>query len=746
MWLRAVDRYWAMWPIAGVLGCLTLVVMPEGHGPVLLPACTGSLAVLLILVGVRRNRSSRVKSWLFFALGVAFCAAGDVVHAVEDFVPGAHPFPSWADACYLSGFPLMTASLYSLTRDRRVGEASRFLDAAIVATGLGLVYWVVVIDPMVGNMDASTPTYLATLGYPTSAVLLFAVVVRLVLRTGQRTPSFWLLTAGGAAMLASSAFYSLTPSLGPLAADLVSGGYLFTYLCFVGAALHPTARDPGPQLSQDRFGPARLALLTASTLLAPAVLLTEGVYRQGRVDWLATGIGSIILFVLVMARLSGFVTTVQHQSGQLEFLAMTDGLTGLANRRRLEERLTAAVDTGPVHLLILDLDGFKEVNDRLGHALGDRLLQAVTTRLVGVLRGSDLVARTGGDEFAVLVREATEGTVDAIAERITAVLRQPAEVDNHHLTVAASVGVADSAGTSDPYEVMRRADVAMYAAKRAGTGTHRWYHRHLDDQNGERVRLVQDLRVALETGQLHLAYQPIVSLPDGRVTSVEALIRWQHPQRGFISPVTFIPLAEQTGIILDVGAWVLRTACAQAVTWRATLGDAAPQRISVNVSARQLAEPNFTAEVAEVLAWTGLGAHNLILEVTETAVFGGGQAVRTVKQLHELGVKIALDDFGTGHSSLGLLQTVPVDILKVDKSFVDTITMAGRHAVIASALIHVSQGLGLSAIAEGVETAEQAAELYRLGYRLAQGYYFGKPTAEPEFAPAGLNADVGGAN
>jgi EAL domain-containing protein (putative c-di-GMP-specific phosphodiesterase class I) len=215
--------------------------------------------------------------------------------------------------------------------------------------------------------------------------------------------------------------------------------------------------------------------------------------------------------------------------------------------------------------------------------------------------------------------------------------------------------------------------------------------------------------------------------------AVEALIRWHHPERGLVNPADFIPVAERNGLIVELGAWILTTACAQAVTWQRTHGAAAPSRVSVNVSARQLAEPGFADVVAHTLAVTGLPAHHLIVEVTETAVFGGGQSVQTVKDLHQLGVRIALDDFGTGHSSLGLLHTVPVDTLKVDKSFVDTITMAGRHAVIATALIQVADGLGLTAVAEGVETAEQAAELHRLGYRLAQGYHFGRPVAEPDF-------------
>jgi EAL domain-containing protein (putative c-di-GMP-specific phosphodiesterase class I) len=224
-----------------------------------------------------------------------------------------------------------------------------------------------------------------------------------------------------------------------------------------------------------------------------------------------------------------------------------------------------------------------------------------------------------------------------------------------------------------------------------------------------------------------------VELPHGRIVGVETLVRWAHPERGLVGPADFIEIAEQNGLIIELGTWILRAACRQAAEWRADLGPDAPGKISVNVSARQLGRPGFADLVADVLADTGLPADRLVVEVTETAVFEGGRALVALHELHALGVRVALDDFGTGHSSLGLLQTVPVDVLKVDKSFVDNITMAGRHAVIATALITIGKGLGLDVVAEGVETAEQADELYRLGYRMAQGFHFGKPIADPDF-------------
>jgi diguanylate cyclase len=340
----------------------------------------------------------------------------------------------------------------------------------------------------------------------------------------------------------------------------------------------------------------------------------------------------------------------------------------------------------------------------------------------------------------VLLPAGDDAAMDALVSRLGAALRTPVRAGDHELVVTASIGVTGAAGTTDPIEILRRADVAMYAAKGQGQRSRR-YMPDLDEDLSAQARLGAELRTALQAGEFRLFYQPIVALPEGRPVAVEALVRWAHPSRGLIGPSDFVPTAERDGFIVELGAWILRTACHQAARWQAELGDHAPEKVSVNVSARQLAHPGFVDTVASALAGAGLPPACLTLEVTETAVFDGRKSVAVLHELKALGVRIALDDFGTGHSSLTLLQTVPVDILKVDKSFVDEITTAGRPAVIAAALIQVSDGLGLTAVAEGVETAAQAAELHRMGYRLAQGYHFGMPA--PEFSPATATVAAG---
>ncbi|MBM2616613.1 EAL domain-containing protein [Actinoplanes sp. LDG1-06] len=714
---------------AGVLVCAGYLLLPDGD--VSAAAVYNGLGVLsfaVIVAGIRRNRPAARRGWWIFAAGTICYVTADIVYEVTGFFLGHHPFPYWDDVIYFSAYPLLFAGLLMISRGSGRRESAGVIDAAIIATGVGLIFWIFVIQPTLG--DAGTPLLerLVTVGYPTFDVLMCAVVTRLLSRSGARQTSLWLLALGCALNFTCDVGWSLTEAFTNYSGSIINVGFMLAYVLWAGAAVHPSMRDIGRRTGQAHFGRGRLVLLGGVTMMVPTVLFVQGV-RGETINWVAIGIGAVVLFLLVVTRLGGFVGQTQRQSARLEELAMRDDLTGLANRRLLELQLRTAAATGTPQVCLLDLNGFKQVNDRLGHAVGDHLLIAVAARLSAELNGEGVLARMGGDEFALLLSDATVEEGGAVVDRLAGALRQPFEVDGHELLVGAAIGIADG---GDPLDLLRRADVAMYAAK-TSQARFRRYAVELDDRADEEARLGAEMRAALDTGQFHLVYQPIVSLPGGETRYVESLVRWTHPVRGFVSPGEFVPVAERNGLIVELGEWILRTACAQFVRWQATHGAAAPTRISVNVSARQLAEPGFAAVVADALAGNRMAPDCLIVEVTETAVFGGGVAVRAVEELHELGVKIALDDFGTGHSSLTLLQTVPVDVLKVDKSFVDNITEAGRHAVIATALIQVSDGLGLSAVAEGVETAEQAASLFELGYRYAQGYHFGRPVAEPAF-------------
>ncbi|MEU7904713.1 bifunctional diguanylate cyclase/phosphodiesterase [Actinoplanes sp. NPDC049118] len=737
------NRLWWIWLVAGAALTGGYFLLPaDSLASNLVYNVVGLAASLAILIGVRLHRPERPALWYWFAAGQLTWVLGDLTWEYYVFVRHEEPYPSFADVFYLAAYPMLVVGLLLLVRGRTGRDLAGLVDAAVIGTGLGLVFWVFVMHPVAADSTASALERGISVAYPAVDVLLLALLARLYTSAERRTASAHLLGLAGVLLLVGDVGYSLVSLYSENDdSSLLNAFFLLSYVAWGAAALHPSMRSAGtPQQrpGNSRVGRSRLATLAVSSLLAPALLFVPGIGGDN-IDRLAIAAAAVVLFLLVVFRMSGFVAQVQRQADQLEDLAMEDDLTGLANRRRLEQALREALGAGPVQVALLDLDDFKGVNDRLGHAVGDQLLTVLAGRLVAAMQEDALVARMGGDEFAIMMPGATDSAADLTVARLSETLRTPIRVEDHELLVNASIGVTDGTGTTNPFEVLRRADVAMYVAKESGNGYCR-YAEDLDEEADEQARIGAELRVALDSGQFRMVYQPIVDLPHGRVRGVEALIRWAHPVRGFVPPDQFIPAAERNGLIVELGEWILRTACEQAVAWHSELGGQAPYKMSVNVSARQLAQPGFSRVVAATLAETGLAADRLTLEVTETAVFGGSHAVQALNELNDLGVSIALDDFGTGHSSLGLLQTVPVDVLKVDKSFVDNITMAGRHAVIATALIQVSTGLGLTAIAEGVETAEQAAELHRLGYRLAQGYHFGKPSATPDFTLNSVSA------
>jgi len=644
---------------------------------------------------------------------------GDLVYSFYDRVLHEQPYPSFADVFYLASYPMVATGLVLLLRRRR-GTATGLVEAAIIAVGLGLAFWVFVLHPVAAESATSALERWISTTYPAADVLLLALLARLFTAPGGRTASTRLIGAAAVLVLAADTAFSLVSLYWNADLPVINAGFLLSYLCWAAAALHPSmAHSEAQPRPGERTRPTRLIAFGGATMAAPALLLVPWV-GQDPIDRRALAIGSVLLFLLVTVRMAEFMRTLRR-------LAMSDDLTGLANRRRLEQALREVAPAARPQVALLGLNNFKTVNDELGRPAGDQVLAALAARISAVSPAGALVARIGGDEFAVLLPDASAAEAGTMAYELIAVLREPVA----DLLLGVSVGLAGGAGLG-PQELLRQAEAAMYAAKRSDEPV-RWTPA-LDERITEHARLGAELRSGLDRGEFRVVYQPIVELPSGRVQAVEALVRWEHPVRGLVSPADFIPVAEQNGLIVELGAWILRTACERLAYWRATVGPDAPQKVSVNVSARQLARPGFAAQVARVLHETGLPADCLAVEVTETAVFEGGPAVVALHELRALGVRIALDDFGTGHSSLGLLQTVPVDTIKVDKSFVDNITTAGRHTAIAEALIGLSRGLGLAAVAEGVETAAQAEALYRLGYRLLQGYYYGRPTAEPDFA------------
>ncbi|MBB4690396.1 putative bifunctional diguanylate cyclase/phosphodiesterase [Paractinoplanes abujensis] len=431
------------------------------------------------------------------------------------------------------------------------------------------------------------------------------------------------------------------------------------------------------------------------------------------------------------------VSDAQQLQDQLRHEAYHDALTGLVNRALFRERLAAAFQDD-VSILFLDLDGFKEVNDSLGHAAGDQLLVQVAARLLDVVPPPHTVARLGGDEFAVI----TSADAAALAVAVLDSLDEPFLVDGRELHVGAGVGVAAAADATDIEQLQRNADLAMYKAKEAGGGVYASYDPAMHDALMRRLSLADDLRLALDRDELVLHYQPTVDLATGDIVGFEALVRWQHPTRGMVPPLEFIGIAESTGLIVPLGRWVLAEACRQAVAW------GRPVKMAVNVSVRQFEAGDLAATVAAVLAETGMPADQLCLEMTESVLLTDtDENLSRIVGLKALGVMLAMDDFGTGYSSLAYLRRFPMDVLKIDRSFVDRLGSGdAEDETLVNTIIRLGRRFGMLTVAEGIENEAQLAVLRGMGCDYAQGYFLSRPVPAPEagaLLEAGLPAYAG---
>ena len=494
----------------------------------------------------------------------------------------------------------------------------------------------------------------------------------------------------------------------------------------------------------EAYGPADVAVLEALAALASTALSN----------------------ILLVDELRSSREALSHQ-------AHHDGLTGLANRRHFRARVVQALASGPserVAVLALDLDGFKGVNDSLGHAAGDKVLQQVADRLLSATRGSDLVARLGGDEFAVLLEHVPdEAHAVVVADRILRAVSQPFTVGDRMVGVGTSIGIAvgdpadaDGDGTAaaaavagdrhrDPVEVLlHEADVALYRAKTAGKSCWVIFESSMHEEERARRLLEDDLREAVRTGALQLLFQPIHELATGDLRGVEATMRWEHPQRGTVSPAVWLPAAEESGIIVELGQALLQRACSAVARWPVPAGHGARSRgalvLSTKVSLRQLQAPTFYADVRSTLAASGLSASSLVLEVTEAALMQASAAARDqMQRLHHLGVRLAIDDFGMGASSLGYLQGTAVDMLKIDRIFVGGVARGGSQTALARTIVALGKALSLETVAEGVDSEAQRVSLQALGCELGQGTLFSRPVPEEAIARllASQDAEVG---
>jgi diguanylate cyclase (GGDEF)-like protein/PAS domain S-box-containing protein len=492
---------------------------------------------------------------------------------------------------------------------------------------------------------------------------------------------------------------------------------------------------PLPQRAAHRAGLARYLVTREGPLVGKRIEVTA-LHRDGH-EFLAeltiwpVGSGDDIRF----SALIHDITLRKELETQLQHQAFHDSLTGLANRALFRDRVAHALarrarGRGAISVLFSDLDDFKTVNDSLGHDAGDQLLVAVAERLRAVMRPEDTTARFGGDEFAILLEETDKDGTRRAAERILEALRSPFEFHGRQVVMRASIGAAiTSDGSTEPDDLLRQADLAMYTAKTSGKGRFAFYEPHMHEAAVTRMELKGDLEQALANRHFELHYQPIVDLRSGHVTGVEALVRWRHPERGLILPTEFIPIAEETGLIVPLGRWVIGEACRQLAAWTADgrLSGARLQRMSmwVNVSARELQEPEYVQTVADALEVSRIAPERLTLEITESGLMADlDQSTATLHRLRALGARLAIDDFGTGYSSLSYLERLPVEVLKIDRSFTAAIGQGRDVPVLVRSIVKLGQTLHMEVLAEGIETAEQLTRLRAIDCRLGQGFHF----------------------
>jgi diguanylate cyclase (GGDEF)-like protein len=624
---------------------------------------------------------------------------------------------------------LLAATQYLHDSSRRVVLVEA---ATVLAAGFMLI-WYFVVEPIV---DHQRPSYVWTssIGAPLGDLLLIAAVATVLLRSaGIRfgAPAI-VLTAGLACYLVSDVTWAAVGVGGERAAKSLFASMSVVIACLLLTlapmlVVHRPSRASGPRSSSP---PAWAGYLSISAMAVACTLMMAVAAIEGHMlPW-----GGLVGGLTVMICAAGARQMMSLR--ECRDLIVHDPLTALASRTGLEWAIERALKRpGPVALLLIDLDGFKLINDAYGYAAGDIFLTEFAHHLRSAVRAGHTPARVGGDEFAMVLTDSTAEHATAVARRILSVAAaNPTLLDNDIVPVRTSIGIASAEPGDTADSLMRRADVAMYHCKRAGTHTFAVYDPTMIDRRSEDAALSGHLDSALNRGELHVLYQPLVDLSDGMPIAAEALIRWQHPTRGLVSPVQFIPIAERSGAITRIGLWVLEQALQHLKTFQDQAPADRPMHISVNLSPRQLQEPTIVHDILAVLHRTDTDPCHLVLEVTESALVNETSGIAALRALRTHGIRIAIDDFGTGYSSLQYLTRLPVDILKIDRSFVAELNGTPEGASVTEAILRLSQVLHLTTVAEGIETPQQASELQELGCDTGQGYLYAKPLPAAELA------------
>ncbi|HEY8534660.1 MAG TPA: EAL domain-containing protein [Micromonospora sp.] len=746
-----------------VLSTIATVVVPAGLADALI-ALIQVIGAAGVLYGLHRYRPTAALAWSLFAAAIAVFAG---THLASCWLPAPPGVKSTIihDVLPLVGLGLATLALADLARSHGRPRWDGLLDAGVVGGAFAALIWVFIAEQALVAHASHGGTALTAMRLLLDVVLL-VLTLRLVFTTRSLTFGNTLIVAAFGVLLASDivALLQIQDVYGHPPAHV---GWLLWSLLLGAAALHPSVAHTQDLIELDEPVPGRgqLALFT----VAAAVTAVSTVFAAAQVpsgEWgrlVVIAILATTVSVLSVLRL-GLVAAVAHRRAtdldahaarlgralhdqrvlreQLSYRSLHDPLTNLGNRLLLQRALERAPrPDAPRGLLLLDLDGFKDINDSYGHPVGDELLIHVAQRLTQHVGPEDTVARFGGDEFAILLENSPEERTTAIATRIVDALQAPFHIAGRDLYVTTSVGLLTLMGPAEPAEALRDVDLALYAAKNAGKNRVAVYEPKMREAQLDLTRIATGLRLALHRDEFTLHYQPVVDLHTGAVIGAEALLRWTPPGGKPVSPANFIPVAEQTGMIVPIGEWVLNRACSDARLWYQQYGIA----VTVNVSGRQLREPEFPDMVLETLRTCGLPGSALILEITETALVtaGGTETYTVIERLERLrrhGVRIAVDDFGTGYSSLSYLRQLPVDILKIDRAFTCGMTDGSKESTenvaFTRAILQLSRSLDLQTIAEGVESEAQAKLLREMECRLAQGFHFARPMPAAELTNA----------
>ncbi|MFW2381887.1 MAG: GNAT family N-acetyltransferase [Acidimicrobiales bacterium] len=722
--------------LAGIMTAAYYVLPNTPTSKLILYNGVGALALGTVLIGVVYKGANPREPYMWFAAGLASFLTADVLYYVDELFGGVG-YPTPADLFYLGMYPLMIVGLNKMVIEiaGRKNNAS-LIDAGIVATAFFGLFWVLwVDDQFTAGFEWNTGN-IVTLAYPVMDIALLAVAARLVVTLHLKHPPFAIIAGAIGSLAIADTAYNIYLNNGTFKTGLwLDFFWLLFYTLFAVAAVHPAARKP-PYLTnaEGKLTARQLVIMFFATVSVPMADLLFG----NESDKYVTTFASVILFMLILVRVFTLMKELEIGQEKLKYDAGHDALTGLVNRVKFSERTAAALrktdaDENHVAVLFIDLDDFKNVNDSLGHAAGDAMLAEAAARLTECVNEDDTVARFGGDEFAILIEKAKDRR-DAVlvANRTLEAFNSPIDLGVKTFNVSASIGIAmDYDSKKDVESLMRNADVAMYLSKARGKGRFEFFEPVMHQEAIERLDLKADLAKALDNNELVLHYQPIFDLNTGKVKMVEALIRWRHPTKGLISPDRFIPLAEESGLIVPIGDWVIQEACRQTALWRKIRG-CEDLSITVNLSIRQLQDTRLVNTITHALTESGLASQHLVVEITESMLAHDAEgASRLLEQLKTIGVKIAIDDFGTGYSSLSYLKTFPVDSIKIDRSFINELARNSTSTALIETVVNLSRALGAYTVAEGIEHQEQAATLRRLGCDRAQGFYYCRPLAAP---------------